>query len=98
MTGIALYAAVAVVCAVAAFLFAEWSREPGMPAPGHPGVLALLVGLVWPVLIIGLAQLAAIAAARACLRAAAPEMVAAVPTGEYWARESQPRTAQSRIR
>ena len=89
MTGIAVYAAVAVVCAVAAFLFAEWSREPGMPAPDNLGVLALLAGLLWPVLIIGLAQFAAIAAAQARVRAAAREKVTTGQREEFRARESQ---------
>jgi predicted membrane protein len=89
MTGIALYAGVAVVCAVAAFLVAEWSRVPGMPAPGHPGVLALVAGLLWPVLIIGLAQFAAIVAAQACVRAAARKKVTTEQREESRTRESQ---------
>lgn len=89
MTGIALYAGVAVVCAGAALLFAEWNREPGMPAPDNLGVLALLAGLLWPVLIIGLAQFAAIVAAQACVRAAAHKRVTAGQSEESRARESE---------
>lgn len=70
MSGIVVYLGVALFCAAAVFLFAEWSREPGVTAPDNPGVLAVIAGLVWPVLILGIAQLAAVAAARARLRAA----------------------------
>lgn len=94
MTGIALYAGVALACAFAAFLVAEWSRVPGMPAPGHPGVLALLAGLLWPVLVIGLAQLAAIVAARACVRAVARRRVTTEQREESRTRESQLWTAR----
>ncbi|MFM9034146.1 MAG: hypothetical protein ACKOQ4_07635 [Mycobacterium sp.] len=69
MSGIFVYLAVALLCAAAVFLFAEWSREPGIAAPDNPGVLALVAGLLWPILVIGIAQLAGIAAARARIRA-----------------------------
>ena len=63
MFGIALYLTVAMIAAVAMFLFAEWTREPGLQASDHPGRVALLVGLVWPVILIGLAQCALVVAA-----------------------------------
>ncbi len=52
-----LYAAIAVVCAVAASTVAEWSREPGIPAPDHPYLLAAIAGLLWPVLLVGAIQI-----------------------------------------
>ena len=70
---ISLYAAVAVVVAVAAPMLAERLRTPGVPAPNNPSLYAVLAGLLWPVLLVGVAQWAAIAAvARRMRRAPAP--------------------------
>lgn len=63
MFGIACYLAVATIAAAAVFLFAEWTREPGVRGPDHPGRIALLTGLVWPLVLIGLAQGALVVAA-----------------------------------
>jgi len=78
MIGIVLYGTVALVFAAAAFLLAEWMRDPGTPAPDNPGVLAIAAGLIWPVLIIGALQMAAIAAVRTRVRV---ETDARVPIG-----------------
>jgi hypothetical protein len=56
MFWIALYGIVALAVAVIALLVAEWVREPGAPAPEHPGFFAALAGLLWPAVVIGLAQ------------------------------------------
>ena len=63
---ISLYGAVAVAVAFAAFLFSEWVREPGGTKPDHPGALAVVAGLLWPVLAVGFVQwlLIAVAASR----------------------------------
>jgi len=53
---IALYGVMAATVAVATFLAAEWFRDPGAPAPDHPGVLAAVTGLLWPVVVPGAAQ------------------------------------------
>jgi hypothetical protein len=68
MYGIAVYAVLATVVAAAAFLFSEWIREPGTPAPDRPGLTALAAGLVWPVLVIGILQCLAVAAVESRLR------------------------------
>lgn len=73
MTWIVLYGAVAVAAAALTFVAADWFREPGTPAADHPGRIALLTGLLWPVVMIGLAQWAAIARLR-------PRQVVAPPT------------------
>lgn len=62
MNGIALYLGVATIFAVAAFLASEWIRLPGAPAPERTGLLAIVAGLLWPVLTIGLAQWCLLAA------------------------------------
>lgn len=59
---LSLYAAVALAVAAAAFLVAEWVREPGGTAPDRPGALAIVAGLLWPVLAVGLMQWVLIAA------------------------------------
>jgi hypothetical protein len=63
MFWIALYGIVALAVAVIALVVAEWVREPGAPAPEHPGFFAALAGLLWPAVLIGLAQWGLIAAA-----------------------------------
>ena len=63
MFWIALYGIVALAVAVIALLVAEWVREPGAPAPEHPGFFAALAGLLWPAVVIGLVQWGLIAAA-----------------------------------
>ncbi len=68
MTGIIFYAVVSVIVAVAAFLVSEWIREPGVPAPDRPGAVAAVAGILWPVLLIGAAQWALVAAAHRRLR------------------------------
>lgn len=71
MVWMATYAALAIVAAVAAFLIAEWNRVPNTPAPEGPGRYALLSGLVWPVLIVGVAQWGLIVAVQARMRRSA---------------------------
>lgn len=68
MSWITLYAVTALIVAVAAFLLAEWIREPGTPAPDHPGAIALVAGALFPVVIVGALQWAIIAAAHARMR------------------------------
>lgn len=60
MFGIASYLAVAVITAVAAFLIAEWTRQPGARAADHPGRAAMAAGLLWPVVLVGVAQCAVV--------------------------------------
>lgn len=55
-----IYVAVAAVVALAMFVVAEFLREPGVPAPHRPGMCALALGLVWPMLAVAAAQLALI--------------------------------------
>lgn len=56
MFWIAIYAALATVAAVAVHLLAEWHRDPGVPAPDRPGLCAVAAGLLWPLLVLGIAQ------------------------------------------
>lgn len=57
-----LYGAVAMIVSVAAVLFGDWAREPGVTAPSRPGLLAVVVGLAWPVVLLGLVQWGLVAA------------------------------------
>ncbi len=68
MTGIAFYLVVSLIVATAAFLASEWIRLPGAPAPDHIGALAVVAGLLWPVLAIGLVQWALLAVVHRKLR------------------------------
>ncbi len=56
MIWLGLYAAVAFVVGAALFVFAEFQRAPGTPAPRRPGIWALVAGFLWPVLLIAFAQ------------------------------------------
>ena len=56
MFWIAFYGVLAVAFAVTTFLAAEWIREHGAPAPDYPGLLAIVTGLLWPVVVTGAAQ------------------------------------------
>ena len=75
MIGIASYVVVAVIVAAAAFLMSEWIRVPGGPAPDRLGLVALLAGLLWPVLAVGLAQWAMVAALHRKLRREAAPVI-----------------------
>ena len=64
------YMTVAIAVAVAVFLFSEWIREQGGSAPDGPGALAVVAGLLWPVLAVGLIQWLLIAAVASRIREA----------------------------
>lgn len=70
---ISLYAGVTVVAAIAVFLLAEWLRTPSDPAPDNAGRYALIAvaALLWPVLVVGLAQWGLIAMVASRLRRSA---------------------------
>ena len=72
MSGIASYLTVAAVVAVAAFLLAEWIRRPGARAPDHPARVAVVAGLLWPMVVLGLAQWALVVAVHKRRRAPGP--------------------------
>ena len=70
---ISLYAGVTVVAAIAVFLLAERLRTPSDPAldnPGRYGVVAV-AALLWPVLVLGLAQWGLVATVASRLRRSA---------------------------
>jgi predicted transporter len=75
LIGIASYVVVAVIVAAAAFLMSEWIRVPGGPAPDRLGLVALLAGLLWPVLAVGLTQWAMVAALHRKLRREAAPVI-----------------------
>lgn len=57
---LAAYLVIAVIVAASAFVAAEWTRDAGTPAPNYCGRLALAAGILWPVMMIGLAELASL--------------------------------------
>ena len=66
-----LYAAVALVAAIAVFLLAEWLRMPAVSGSDNPGRYAVVAGLLWPVMVLGIAQWGLIAMVVARLRRSA---------------------------
>ncbi len=64
MTGTIVYALVASAVPVAVFLASEWIREPGAPAADRPGLFAVAMGFLWPLLLIAVVQCALYAAVR----------------------------------
>lgn len=73
MIWLALYVATGFVVGAALFVYAEFHRAPGVPAPLRPGLCAIAAGLLWPVLLIGAAQCAlVVAAGRRLSRVAVP--------------------------
>jgi hypothetical protein len=68
VTGTVVYALVASAVAVAVFLASERIREPGAPAADRPGLFAVAMGLLWPLLLIAVVQCALYAAVRSQTR------------------------------
>jgi hypothetical protein len=52
------YLVIAAVVAVATFVSACWFREEHVAAPDNPGVIAALAGMLWPVLLVGMSEMA----------------------------------------
>lgn len=63
-----VYVAIAIINAAIAFLTAQWIRDRNTAAPNSPGVLAILAGLLWPITIVGAAQLLVIVAVKKAIR------------------------------
>lgn len=57
-----VYLLMAVIAASASFIWGGWVRERDQPAPLRPGWTALLIGLMWPVLFVGLVQVGLVVA------------------------------------
>jgi predicted transporter len=75
LIGIASYVVAAMIVAAAAFLMSEWIRLPGAPAPDRLGLVAVLAGLLWPLLAVGLVQWAVVAALHRNLRREAAPVI-----------------------
>lgn len=90
MVWIAPYGVVVNAVAVATFLFAELVREPHMTDWNRLEVLAVLTGLLWPVMVVGLLELVLLVVIRSMLRFRSPMVVpGAVGVGqpvELWGR------------
>ena len=57
------YIVVAALAAISILLAANWFRHQHVAAPEHSGATAVLAGLLWPALLIGIAELAVICCA-----------------------------------
>ena len=53
-----IYLIVAVAVAMTAFVASNWIRTPDIIAPDYPGTLSVVAGAMWPVMIIGVTELA----------------------------------------
>ena len=70
MLWIGAYIVVSALVAVSVFLAANWFREQHVAAPDHSGVTAVLAGLLWPALLLGLMELALVCCASRGTRSA----------------------------
>lgn len=62
------YATLAAVVAIVALVGAEWFRDAHIGAADRPGVAAVLAGLLWPIVLVGMVELLAVMGVRICLR------------------------------
>ena len=53
-----IYLIVAALVAMATFVGASWFRAEHVAAPDHPGVMSALAGMLWPVLLVGMSEMA----------------------------------------
>ena len=57
------YIVVAALVAISIFLASNWFRHQHVAAPEHSGATAVLAGLLWPALLLGIAELALVCCA-----------------------------------
>ena len=70
MSWFGAYIVVAALVAVSAFVAANWFRQQHVATPEHPGATAVLAGLLWPAVLIGIAELALVCCASRGTRSA----------------------------
>jgi hypothetical protein len=54
----AIYLIIAAVVAMATFVAACWFRDEHVAAPDYPGAMSALAGMLWPVLLVGMSEMA----------------------------------------
>ena len=52
------YLVVAALVAMTTFVAAGWFREEHVAAPDHSGVMSAVAGMLWPVMLVGLSEMA----------------------------------------
>ncbi len=57
------YIVVAGLAAITIFVASDWLRQRDVAAPAHSGATSVLAGLLWPALLIGIAELAVVCCA-----------------------------------
>ncbi len=60
MIWVCAYFAIAAVVATAVFVASNWLRQEHIAAPDHSGITSAVAGLLWPALLLGIAELALI--------------------------------------
>lgn len=68
MEWISTYATIAVLVATVSIVMAEWARDAHVAAPDRPGMTAIVAGLLWPVLAVGMVQVLTLIGVRHGLR------------------------------
>jgi hypothetical protein len=63
MAWFGVYTVVAGLVAVSIFMASDWFRQRDVAAPAHSGATSVLAGLLWPALLIGIAELAVVCCA-----------------------------------
>lgn len=58
MVWFALYLLVGIVVAAAAFVIANYVRTEDIVAPDSPGTASVVAGALWPIVIVGMTELA----------------------------------------
>ena len=60
MAWFGIYIAIAAVVALTVFVASNWLRQEYAAAPDHSGMTSAVAGLLWPALVLGVAELALI--------------------------------------
>jgi len=58
MAWYASYLIIATFVAMVTFVAAGWFREEHVAAPDHSGAMSALAGMLWPVLLVGMSEMA----------------------------------------
>jgi hypothetical protein len=82
MVLVATYIAAALLVAPSIFVAAEWVGHDHSPRPPHRLAYCVLAAVLWPLLVVGLAQFAVIAAVRHMSRSSGPTSPMFEPSGD----------------
>lgn len=60
MFWVVTYIAIAIIVALTVFVGSNWCRQEDTAAPDHSGLASAVAGLLWPAILLGIAELALI--------------------------------------